>query len=702
MIGADYNHKKEAVIGLFNRYLEIRGSNDDGIVIEELQAKIKRLKDDTFNLYVVGEAKAGKSTLINAILGHQVMPSRVLQCSSAVIEIRCSEDLFVETSYADGTRKREDFNPQDDDHGDAWVDAVAECLRSAASVQSEYREIPSAIIDGYIVENRNRLDDDGRIPKNAELPIKEWLEAGHWGDDEKTRQLMETYARERSLAQIPISIQLGIKFPKTIFPGFRVVDSPGINAPGGFERITYEHLWRADAFLFVQSLVTSVENKNFIDFIKKNVQKKQKEALFLALTHKSKCDDYELTQKVNQARFQYRSVIEGNRIFDVDSIAQLVLHDIHEGNSVNVLREKYDREIQEYSAAALSEHDKQDKTSYLMPKKSLLEIKFPSHLDITSDDAEKRLEEIANFNGLETAIDTLVSQAGDILIHEILEHIDHGFSETAKKINVEINDLNNDEFQDPQSYAAEIKRQKEIIENHQLKANEFSEEISEHFLGLHTELDFKFKELVSSTIVSLKTCETQEECFKVSMEYGVNFNSLISKYSDQIKDAYKRCQDELQLELEKPDINIYIPKIDIGSLVDDARKKSYEFEWIEVPREPEGLWEKIKSLFGVEYKVKKARERLNEEKLLENLREGIIRKILEIPSRGPKLIGELVRRIDRKFKDKVVVVLGQRKNYLGEFRKIADDAQKKFERIKNLENNKEKIRKELDLIEEIM
>ena len=568
MIGADHNHKKNALIGLFNRYSEIRGSIDDGVVIEELQDKIKRLKDSIFKLYVVGEAKAGKSTLINAILGHEVLPSGVLQCSSTVIEIRCSEDIFVEISYADGTSKREDFDPQDGDAGHAWVDAVAECLRSAASVQPGYRKIPSAIIDGYIVENRNGLDDDGRIPEGDRLPIGEWLEAGRCPDDECTRQLMETYARERSLAQIPISVQLGIKFPKDRFPGFRIVDSPGINAAGGFEETTYEHLKEADAFLFVQSLGASVENKTFMDFIQGNVQKKRKEAVFLALTNRSRFDD-QVGEKIDQARFQYGDDVEENRIFAVDSIAQLILNEMREGegNSAKILSEKYDREIQEYAAEA-SERDakeKEEKTSSIISKRSLLQSTgLPGHPGITPDDAERRLGEIANFDGLETAMDTLVNQAGDILIRDVLEHIDHGYSETAKKVDADIDDLNNEAFQDPQSCAAEIERRKGIIADHELKANEFSAAISQKFRGRKTEVDVKLKNLKSSAEDGLNSCKTQAEYLKVSQEYQTDFSSLISGYSNQIKDAYKRCQDELQLELERPDINIHIPKIDIG------------------------------------------------------------------------------------------------------------------------------------------
>ena len=121
MIGSDYFHKKDATIGLFNRYCQIRGSFNDGVDENELKTKIEQLECDNFKLYIVGKAKAGKSTLINAILGRQVLPTDTRQCSSAIIEICYSKDCFVEICYENNFKKRKNFNLQ---NGDMLDEAV--------------------------------------------------------------------------------------------------------------------------------------------------------------------------------------------------------------------------------------------------------------------------------------------------------------------------------------------------------------------------------------------------------------------------------------------------------------------------------------------------------------------------------------------------------------------------------------------------
>ena len=102
MIGSQYRNHRDNVIDLFENYKVKRGELDDGVDIKFLESRIKSLRNDKFTLAVAGEVKSGKSTFINALLGAEILPSDVLQASSAIVEIFKSEKSFLKVKYADG------------------------------------------------------------------------------------------------------------------------------------------------------------------------------------------------------------------------------------------------------------------------------------------------------------------------------------------------------------------------------------------------------------------------------------------------------------------------------------------------------------------------------------------------------------------------------------------------------------------------
>ena len=104
MIGQRYREKKTAVLDVWRRYQSTRGQTEDGVDPALLELRAKALEEGRYVLAVVGETKAGKSTLINALLGERILPTDVLQSSSAIVEIFKSDEKFVEVRYADGSK----------------------------------------------------------------------------------------------------------------------------------------------------------------------------------------------------------------------------------------------------------------------------------------------------------------------------------------------------------------------------------------------------------------------------------------------------------------------------------------------------------------------------------------------------------------------------------------------------------------------
>ncbi len=78
----------------------------EGLVAEtprrHLAAARERVAEDRFNLVVLGEFKRGKSTLINALLGRDVLPTGVVPLTSVVTTIGPGEHDRLSISFQDG------------------------------------------------------------------------------------------------------------------------------------------------------------------------------------------------------------------------------------------------------------------------------------------------------------------------------------------------------------------------------------------------------------------------------------------------------------------------------------------------------------------------------------------------------------------------------------------------------------------------
>ena len=335
MIGQRYQEKKAAVLDVLRRYQSIPDVTDDGVDRSILDQQVKALKDGRYVLAVVGEAKAGKSTLINALLGERILPTDVLQSSSAVVEIFKSDKKFVEVRYADGHSER-----VHDDDSTPDVDEAVEHLRSIGSLQDRYRSIPTVLIDAYIVQ--------GKIAKGTPLPIGELRNRSGLPLDGK-EQLVAEYVADRSLAKIPVEIAFG--FPlQYAFDELRLVDSPGVNAVGSVQDRTFAYLQKANAVLFVHSLEGPVELGSFRNFIERIAPDTTKKALFLVLSKSGLLSEIELEEKVSQVLSLFSKWFDPKRVIHVDSILQVVWNDIQNFDTPVALKEHYAERKKHYEA----------------------------------------------------------------------------------------------------------------------------------------------------------------------------------------------------------------------------------------------------------------------------------------------------------------------------------------------------------------
>jgi small GTP-binding protein len=79
------------------KFPELKGSN-----IAQL---IDKLRENRFNLVILGAFKRGKSTLINALLGEPILPTAIVPLTSVVTVLGYGEHLNIEVLFQNGERK---------------------------------------------------------------------------------------------------------------------------------------------------------------------------------------------------------------------------------------------------------------------------------------------------------------------------------------------------------------------------------------------------------------------------------------------------------------------------------------------------------------------------------------------------------------------------------------------------------------------
>ncbi|MFN3739482.1 MAG: dynamin family protein [Thermodesulfovibrionales bacterium] len=92
-----YSHLKEQIINSIDEMLTIEAIR--GCPCEDLREKIEK---NTFNLVVVGQFKRGKTSLINALLGEDILPVAVVPLTSIVTIMTYGEALRIKVYFNDG------------------------------------------------------------------------------------------------------------------------------------------------------------------------------------------------------------------------------------------------------------------------------------------------------------------------------------------------------------------------------------------------------------------------------------------------------------------------------------------------------------------------------------------------------------------------------------------------------------------------
>ncbi|MCY6356067.1 dynamin family protein [Clostridium sp. ZS2-4] len=330
MISKDYKQNKNQVLALYEEYLKACADADKK-VNDSIREQAEKIKNEIFNLMILGEAKSGKSTFINAYLGKEVVPMDVRQCTSAIIKIRKGDKFELIAKTAAGGKTTV-----------TGYDRICDFLKNHAAISDKYRNIPITTINNeLLIKYKGK-----KIPKHIldtflEEEVKDNI--FNMNIDEYNR-LIKSYIseNEKDWGKIITEIEITYQLPEEM-QGITIIDSPGVGAGGNVGRIAEEYIKNANAIIFVKSLNgQALESSSFMNFLRNNCTNRKKESLFLVLTGKSNLQGSEFASLKEQAIEMYKNDIKPEKTIFVDSKMQLFLNKCRELGTEEIIDEFFD------------------------------------------------------------------------------------------------------------------------------------------------------------------------------------------------------------------------------------------------------------------------------------------------------------------------------------------------------------------------
>ena len=658
MISKDYKQNKKQVLALYDEYVKASEAAVKKID-DSIREQAERIRNEIFNLMILGEAKSGKSTFINAYLGKEVVPMDVRQCTSAIIKIRRGNKFeLVAKSAAGGKTVITGF------------EEIRDFLKSHAAISDKYRNIPITTINNELLIKYKGKKIPGQIMSSfLEEEAKDNI--FNMNIDEYNKLIRE-YVAENAANWGKIITEIDIIYPlPEEMQGITIIDSPGVGAGGNVGRIAEDYISHANAIIFVKSLSgQALESSSFMNFLRNNCTNRKKESLFLVLTGKSNLQGSEFASLREQAIEMYKNDIKPEKIICVDSKIQLFLNKCRELGTEEKIDEFFDK-LDE----AGDDFDPASKR-WLKSKGDI--AKF-----------EESMEELSNFNSVQAAIEKFARVANYLQLIEFLENLEkeciryRGIYSEALKVAEENVD-------DPVALEDRIREKK----------NEIDEVYSKITQGI-MEIYKKYTDNINGEGVIMNEAQKKQEEYEEQLENfrqlpesqiaDTTFSSMKKMTLDAIDDTkdfrremanrvIEECNQKLIQYTDDPSkipAEAYTPNFtesDFDSIDDDAREKTSGYDEVE-----HGLT--FKSVERVPYHHLKEHVKLVANSIHKRLNDDII----------PKMTDNVVNYVT-KCRETYTEKLTEHKVELeAEYQKLLEDRDSNEKRRANVEELKDKV-----------
>lgn len=518
----DYNKRKDEVLAVYDKFKAMTKELEDMLKNAEIPSPLIRCKasldaaerkandirEDKFRLMIAGEAKAGKSTFINAYLGIEILPMDIKQCTSSIVEIVYGEEFKLEATYADN--RKITLESEED---------IRVFLSKKAAINDNYRDIPVAAINYDLLVRYGKKSKN--IPnEDIENFIKaEEIQAANIHNIKDYDQKIRKYiaSEKNNWKNIITDIKVFFPFEDEALRGIEIIDSPGVCARGGVSEITEEYIENANAIIFLKPISgQALESRQFSEFLKDKSVERNKNALFLVLTRSANVTPAELERIKEEANKQFAKMIPSSNIIAVDSKSELYANLFA---NIDNIGEK------------LTELNNEGTLDRFVPG-----IWFNSHND--KSEFIINLKQQSNFAQVENALSTFGRKAHYILLAEFMGLLSDIYTRIIGDVNDNTARLR-EKAEDPNELArkiGEIKNELEIIQE-----------------KMHIGLDKAVSKYMGEDNEIRKAAEKAAQDFKTQTEkIDPNRSDSFDELERQINykiDEFKKLQQNLQKQM---------------------------------------------------------------------------------------------------------------------------------------------------------
>lgn len=556
----NYKNAKEDVLRTYRDFLsivnEIRQDKQTSYdhSLETLSKQAKSIEMGKFVLMVVGEAKSGKSTFINAYLGEKVLPMDVKQCTNAIIEIRYGNNFALKATYGD-------------DHIEVIENEqeIKKFLDANAAIDDNYRDIPVSIINMEIIivykDTKISKQDMSDLLNNIEaenlyrLPKKEY--------EAKVRKYIEE--KQSMWRNIVKKIEIEYPFADQDLKGIEIVDTPGVNAEGRVGDITNKYIENANAVMFLKPITgAALEATSFRNFLNSKGADRNKNAMFLILTRAAN-ETKDNINRIHEEALRQFSVINSKQIIPIDSKVEMFY------NQVQTLTvEELDSHLTELASEGQLD-------SFLMAPwfiaKGDRDVYF------------KKLKELSNFAVIDDALNLFAHKAEYLALSEFLGRILLVLNNISDKLQEEI-EYYKQKAEDPIELGNKMNTIKRNLEDLTHKINQTVNDVADNYSKTGGSIELKANEVVAEYKKEIQGIDpgrstSVDELEKISFR---KIKTFIDFQNELQKNVVAECDGVLIALSDKSAIKYTTLKPDlthemIEEIKNDKREGAYEKEY---------------------------------------------------------------------------------------------------------------------------
>lgn len=507
---SNYKEAKEGALKAYHDFLPLITCIKDGKAtsydnsLVSLAKQAENIEQDKFLLMVVGEAKSGKSTFINAYLGEEILPMDVKQCTSAIVEIRYGQKFILTATYADDRTIRIEDEKE-----------IKKFLVTNAAMDDNYRDIPVSAINIELLMHKK----DKKILNSEVVDLVKALENENLYNLPKPEYeaKIRKYIKKRQPVWRDIVKKIEIEYPfeDADLKSIEIVDTPGVNADGRVGEITNKYIEDANAVMFLKPIVgAALEASSFRRFLQTKSADRNKNAMFLLLTRSANETKDNITRIYEEALRQFPG-INPKQIIPVDSKAELFYN----------------------SAKNLTV---EDLTKHLMTLVS--EEKLDAFITATwFKAAGKRekflqsLKELSNFNVVDDALNLFAHKAQYLALSEFLGRMIQVIETASDKLEETIG-LYKEKAEDPIELGNKMNKVKRELEELTRRINDDVDKVADKYAKTDGVIDQAAKDVIEQYKAAID---------KIDGSRSASLDEL-EKISFRTIDIYTQFEDELQ------------------------------------------------------------------------------------------------------------------------------------------------------------